>query len=71
MSHALHKFITRVKQTREAFICVRETALWRDLTLAYLRLRPLKYPYELRLSFWRTHYSAGAHRGSGMAVFSI
>jgi FkbM family methyltransferase len=49
MSHALHKFIARVKQTPEAFVCVRETAQWRDLTLAYLRLRPLKYPYELRL----------------------
>ena len=42
-------WLAKVKRVREVRACCRETPQWFPLTLAYLALRPLSYPYDLRL----------------------
>ncbi len=50
---------------REVANCLRETAQWLSLTLAYLGVRPLKYPYELQL---RTRQQITLHERTDLIV---
>jgi FkbM family methyltransferase len=41
--------VANLSRAPEILTCCRETCEWLSLTLAYLGLRPLRFPYELRL----------------------
>jgi FkbM family methyltransferase len=50
MKHSLHwPLLANLKRVPEIFTCVKETSRWLPLTLAYLGIRPLAYPCEVRL----------------------
>lgn len=42
-------WLTNLRRVTEIFACSRETGQWLPITLDYLGLRPVTYPYELRL----------------------
>jgi FkbM family methyltransferase len=41
--------LANLNRFREVFVCMLETAQWLPLTLAYVGLLPLRYPFEVRL----------------------
>ena len=45
----MKNWLAYLAHASEILTCRRETAQWSPITLAYLGVRPLRYPYELRL----------------------
>ena len=58
--------LANAQRVPEILACFRETEQWLPLTLAYLGLRPIAYPYELRL---RTGQVATLRERTDLVIF--
>ena len=66
MKRSAFSLLANAGRVPEIVACIRETDQWLAVTLAYVGLRPLKYPYELRL---KTKHSITLREHTDLVVF--
>jgi FkbM family methyltransferase len=66
LTRTAFSLLANAQRLPEIFACLRETGQWLPITLAYLGLRQMRYPYELRL---RTGQVATLREQTDLIIF--